>query len=128
MKSGAGVHAEVDANYRPIRNSANDYLIDRELQRTTTFTGIRGIGEQDMVVQESMGAITDWTLENLGHSDSAIAQFRRLLLKLVRDFQEGEEPYAAHHGDAYRVRGAVAVLDRNVDFEVGAKERLAARA
>ena len=36
------VHAEVDEHWVPIRNRANDYLIDREAQRTRSFTGHRG--------------------------------------------------------------------------------------
>ena len=39
----------------------NDYLIDREVQRTKTYSGIDGISQQDQMVTESMGAITDRT-------------------------------------------------------------------
>ncbi|HMK02185.1 MAG TPA: Rieske 2Fe-2S domain-containing protein, partial [Reyranella sp.] len=44
---GFNVHAEVDADYMPRRNLSNDYLIDRKVQKTDTFTGIEGVSEQD---------------------------------------------------------------------------------
>ena len=47
----------------------NDYLIDRETQRTKSYTGIAGILLQDHAITESMGAITDHTFENLAPSD-----------------------------------------------------------
>src|SRR5438067_2316936 len=45
--------------YSPLRNRANEYLIDRELQRTTTYTGIFGVNDQDRAIQEGMGAVFD---------------------------------------------------------------------
>ena len=42
----ASVHSVVDEHYRPVRNRANDYLIDREAQRTTSFTGVQGISSR----------------------------------------------------------------------------------
>ena len=36
------------------RNLENEFLIDRELQKTKTFTGIVGINTQDVAVQEGM--------------------------------------------------------------------------
>ena len=42
--------------FRLRANMANDYYIDRNLQKTTTYTGIRGINTQDMALQEGMGA------------------------------------------------------------------------
>jgi phthalate 4,5-dioxygenase oxygenase subunit len=45
--SGNGVMAVVDENYVPLRNKANDYLIDRALQKTKSYSGIKGVSEQD---------------------------------------------------------------------------------
>ena len=45
-----------------MRNRANRYLIDREVQKNETYTGIAGTNTQDRAVQESMGAIADRTL------------------------------------------------------------------
>ena len=46
-------------------------LLDREMQRTQSFTGIEGIHVQDQCVTESMGAIVDRSLEHLAPSDIA---------------------------------------------------------
>ncbi len=40
---GNGVMAVVNENYVPLRNKSNDYLIDRKLQKTRSYTGIQGI-------------------------------------------------------------------------------------
>ena len=50
---GNGVISEVDENYVPLRNKSNDYLIDRKLQKTKSYTGIKGVSEQDAAVQDS---------------------------------------------------------------------------
>ena len=83
---------------------ANDYLLDREIQRTTSYTGIWGVNDQDRAIQESMGPIYDRRKEHLGSSDQAIITARRRLLNLARELQQGIEPFPASHGDAYHVR------------------------
>src|SRR5262249_9082470 len=100
----------------PIRNRANDYLIDREDQKLRTYTGIRGISEQDAAVQDSQGWIADRTREHLGPTDLAIVKFRRLMLEGARGVQKGVEPAAAINGAAYRVRSGSALADHGVPF------------
>lgn len=97
--------------WRPRRNRGNDYLIDRETQQTENYSGIEGINDQDRSVQETMrsaggtwGAIADRTKERLGTSDVAIIAARNRLLKMVREFQRGIDPYAAYHGELYNIR------------------------
>jgi len=109
-----------------LRNKTNDYLIDREMQRTVNFPGILGIGEQDTACQETMGPIYDRTKEHLGSADSAIIHMRRVLLRLAKALEDGQEPAAAHEAGAYKVRSASAVLPRNVSWLEGAKARLKA--
>ena len=70
----------------------NDYLINREEQRSSTYSGIQGIAQQDMAVTESMGAIMDRTNEHLGTSDKAIIRMRRMLIQAARDLTNGVEP------------------------------------
>jgi phthalate 4,5-dioxygenase oxygenase subunit len=121
------VHAKVDpVTFRPIRNADNNYMIDRDRQRTITMTGIHGFASQDQAVQESMGTLVDRTRERLGTSDTAIIAMRRLLLQEVRALRQGQEPFAAHHGDVYWVRSASTVLKRDVPFEDGCRSLLAA--
>jgi phenylpropionate dioxygenase-like ring-hydroxylating dioxygenase large terminal subunit len=121
------VHAKVDpVTFRPLRNKSNNYLIDREMQRDTTMTGIHGFAAQDQAIQESMGPRVDRTRERLGTSDTAIIAARRLLLEEIRALQHGEEPRCASHGDVYWVRSASLLLNREVDFEEGARELMKA--
>ena len=53
--------SEVDENYMPLRNRVNDYLIDRKLQKTKSYTGIKGVSEQDAAEQDRQGPIADRT-------------------------------------------------------------------
>ena len=78
--------------FRPIRNRGNKYMIDRQRQKTETFTGIQGINTQDRAVQESMGLIADRSLERLGSTDRAIIATRRFLLDALADVAAGAEP------------------------------------
>jgi phenylpropionate dioxygenase-like ring-hydroxylating dioxygenase large terminal subunit len=129
IESWLGVHTEVDPlTFKPLRNKDNDYLVDRALQRSgRSYTGIRGIREEDMAVQESMGAVFDRTLEHLGSSDLAVITMRRRLLEAVHALTErGEVPYEAHRADSYRVRSAALVLPRDVPWHEGAAEALLA--
>jgi phenylpropionate dioxygenase-like ring-hydroxylating dioxygenase large terminal subunit len=130
MKAGSSVHVEfISGTHHPARNLSNDYMIDRELQKTLTFTGIKGIGEQDFSVQEGMGGIVDRTREHLGSSDIGIVAMRRRLLKAAADLQEGVAPYAALHGDVYHIRSAELVLpaDAQWDQDERLKEAMTAR-
>jgi hypothetical protein len=78
--------------FRARGNPRNDWLIDRDVQRTATFTGIDGINAQDRAVQESMGPIVDRSLEHLGPADKAIITTRRLLLEAVKVVEDGGLP------------------------------------
>ncbi len=66
-KNFEGIHTEnFPGSDRAILNKANDYMIDRALQSSgKSFTGIKGLGAQDCGIQESMGPISDRTLEHL---------------------------------------------------------------
>jgi nitrite reductase/ring-hydroxylating ferredoxin subunit len=72
----------------------NDYLIDREAQRTESYTGILGVVQQDLAVTESMGTVYDRTSEHLGSTDKAIIRMREQLIKAARDLANGIEPPA----------------------------------
>jgi phenylpropionate dioxygenase-like ring-hydroxylating dioxygenase large terminal subunit len=95
-------------------NRSNHFFQDRQLQRTGTFSGIRGIREQDSAIVEGMGDIADRTQEHLGSSDAAIIAMRRRLLAEAQAVESGAEPYAASAASAYRVRAWSTVLPRDV--------------
>jgi hypothetical protein len=128
-REGARV-AVKSGSWWPRSTAENDYEIDRNAQRTQTFTGIPGIGEQDLAVTESMGAVVDRTAEHLGTTDLAIIAARRRLLQAARELQQGIEPFAASHPEVYHVRPTSAILPRNVAFDEATevRERTAARA
>ena len=116
----------IPGTYLPLRNRANDYLIDRSLQRTYNFTGIKGNNAQDAAAIENQGPtpIADRTKENLGSRDIAIMQMRKRMLQALKEFQKGVEPVPALRGDLYRVRPiAVFLNDDGTPFYAGAKER-----
>ena len=83
---------ELLADFRKFRNKDKDWLIDRKIQRTETYTGIAGNHNQDHAVQESMGAIVDRTQEHLCDTDTQIIMARKLLLSAVKTVKEGQDP------------------------------------
>ncbi len=76
------------------RNKANDWLIDREAQKSgEIYTGIRGsFNNQDIMATQT--AFTDRTKEHLGTLDRKIILIRRLLLNAAKDLARGIEPPA----------------------------------
>ena len=75
------MHTEVDAHFEPLRHKGNSYMIDREAQsRGESFTGIRGIREQDLAVQEDQrGPLSAREQEHLGTADLGVISTRRRL-------------------------------------------------
>ena len=122
-KGGFGQFAELGPGYIPVRNSSNDYLIDREAQKTVSFTGVRGIAEQDAMAQESQGLIADRSKEHLTATDIGVVHFRRLMLKEAKALRGGKEPAAAKHPHSYRLRSGGAVLPSALSFEEVMKQR-----
>jgi phenylpropionate dioxygenase-like ring-hydroxylating dioxygenase large terminal subunit len=122
-RRGGAVYPEMDSEYRPIRNRANDYLIDRKLQKTENFTGIVGVSEQDAAIQDSQGRIADRTREMLGPTDIGVVQFRRLMLDAARALADGLEPPAVDDPDAYLVRAGGAVSTDDAAFDAVMQER-----
>ena len=95
----------------PVANSGNDYLIDRDSQRTVSFTGIASVFGQDSAVTVSMGEISDRTLEHLAPSDRMIVMTRLRLLGAARALRDSgtvpplvDDPsvsYGARSGDMF---------------------------
>jgi len=81
---GRGADDLIPGTFKLKKNLANDFMIDRAVQKTKTFTGIVGINTQDMALQEGMGPICDRSKEHLGTTDKAIIACRQLLLKRWR--------------------------------------------
>ena len=87
---GLQIGIDVDASFKRFNTYANDYGQDRTLMKTgVSFTGIRGIPNQDIAMWETMGAIADRSEDKLGASDLAIVEFRRQMVKAVKSVAVG---------------------------------------
>jgi phenylpropionate dioxygenase-like ring-hydroxylating dioxygenase large terminal subunit len=116
-REGGAVYPVMDGNWMPVRNRSNDYLIDRQLQKTENFTGIVGVSEQDAAIQDSQGRIADRTRELLGPTDLGVVQFRRLMLDSARQLAAGELPPGLQSAESYRVRAGGIVAGAGLAFD-----------
>jgi phthalate 4,5-dioxygenase len=108
---GRGKDDMIPGAYKLKRNIGNDYMIDRELQRTKTYSGIKGLNTQDYALQEGMGPIVDRSQEFLGTSDRAIVSMRRQLIEATHTVaQGGDAPGAAPQSHA-KIRPVDRILD-----------------
>lgn len=135
---GGGLHIDPDrflppttapgGAWMPMANKANDYLLDRELQRDVRYSGVPGVAAQDCAVQESMGAISDRATENLGVADAGIARVRRFYLDAARNLRDNQaQPPGVDKPGAFMVRPAGVLLPKNVAWVEGARDWLTAR-
>lgn len=124
--TGRGPEDYIPGTFRLVRNPGNDWLIDREVQRTRTFTGIKGVNTQDVAIQEGMGPIVDRSREYLGTTDRAIAAARQLLLEATYDVAEGVVPRGVDPEPSREVRGADLRAPRGVPWRDYMKEALVA--
>ena len=85
---------------RHMRNKDNDYLIDREGQRTHNFTGLPGNRIEDAAVTESMGPIYDRSKEHLGTTDVAVIHMRRELIASPASSSRASSPLSWRTRDA----------------------------
>jgi phenylpropionate dioxygenase-like ring-hydroxylating dioxygenase large terminal subunit len=110
--------------YKITQNFANDFLIDREAQRAnTSFTGIKGVRQQDMAVTESMGSIYDRTKEHLGTTDQMIIRTRRRFMAAARALAEdGTPPPGVDTPTVYHQRSGQVALAQNLDWWEATKE------
>ena len=122
-KGGYGQFAALGPGFVPLANRANDFLIDRDAQKHASFTGVRGIAEQDALAQVSQGAIADRTREHLTATDAAVVHFRRMMLEGAKALRAGREPEAPRRAAAYRVRAGGAVAGTGLAFEDVMRER-----
>lgn len=118
MIDGHGVHSEnIPGSYRPVANRDNDYLMDREKQRTGEYySGIKGIAIQDASLQESMGPIADRTKERLVPADAGIIKARQKLRKAAIALRDHGTTPPGVDPEHHRVRSAAVVLPQAEAF------------
>jgi nitrite reductase/ring-hydroxylating ferredoxin subunit len=137
FRSGNGIHSgpqqllpptsAAGGAWRPIPSMANDFLMDRAVQRTVQFSGIPYTWNQDAAMQESMGPIIDRTKEHLGSSDAGVIQARRRLLNAAKALEtEGVAPPGSVDPSVFSVRPAAVVLPAETFWVEGAKAHLTA--
>ena len=128
MKDGHGIHCQyVPGTFIPRANKDNDYLMDRERQRSgELYSGVEGIAVQDSSLQESMGPIQDRTREHLTGTDRGIVMARRRLMEAALALAEHGTPPPAIDPATQRVRSAALVLPEGTPFHVAAREALRA--
>jgi phthalate 4,5-dioxygenase len=124
-KNWRGIHTEnIPGTDHAVRNRANDYLIDRALQKSgKSFTGMAGFGTQDCAIQESMGPIADRTAEHLLACDAAIVKIRRLLLQTLKDHAAGK-PLPGMRPESYRVRSTRYTMPKDAPIAETMNERV----
>jgi phenylpropionate dioxygenase-like ring-hydroxylating dioxygenase large terminal subunit len=100
------------------QNYENDFLIDREAQRTwKSFTGIEGIRQQDMAMTEGMGRIYDRSHEHLGTTDAMIIRSRRRYINAAKALRDhGILPPGVESPRSYHQRSGQVILPRAVDW------------
>lgn len=96
----------------------NDFKIDREIQRTKSYTGIEGFETQDAMITESMGPITSHTLEHLVLSDIMVARTRQRLLNAAIALRDkGTIPPGVDAPAAYASEwGGFTNAEKNISF------------
>jgi phthalate 4,5-dioxygenase oxygenase subunit len=109
--------------FLPLGNKENDYLVDREAQRTINYSGISGANDQDRSVQESLRSIgvdhpgiVNRRREHLMATDVAIVTARNILIKMATDLQNGIEPNYPKNGSTWAVR-AISKICSEEDFD-----------
>ena len=106
----------IPGTWRRVRNKDNDYMLDRNMQRTHNYTGLPGNRAQDQAVTESMGAIMDRTKEHLGAADTAVIVMRRVMMRMARRLQEGIEPDMVMDPDRFQTTPMNVTSDQG-DFQ-----------
>jgi phenylpropionate dioxygenase-like ring-hydroxylating dioxygenase large terminal subunit len=121
-RNGRHPDDRIPGTYWLKRNPSNDYLIDREVQRTKTFTGIEGVNTQDYALQEGMGGIVRRDLEALGSTDGAIQSCRELLLQAADDVEAGRPPRGSEPESHRATRAGEMFIPRGVPWRDATKD------
>jgi phenylpropionate dioxygenase-like ring-hydroxylating dioxygenase large terminal subunit len=110
--------------HRPLQRAENDYQIDREDQKTESYTGIGGgFVMHDTMATESMGTTTDRSREHLGVSDAMIIRTRKRLLEAMHALEDGNvAPPGVDDPSAYGTRSGWLILPSETDWWEGSAE------
>jgi phenylpropionate dioxygenase-like ring-hydroxylating dioxygenase large terminal subunit len=117
-----------EGKFRPKQRLENDYLVDRERQKTESYTGIGGgFIMQDQAATESMGAVTNRTREHLGVSDAMIIRTRKRMLDAMHALEDrGVVPPGVDEPEVYSTRSGWLIMPSDADWWEGSQELRAA--
>jgi len=109
--------------YRLAADVGNDYRINREDQRTISYTGIPTIHLQDQAMTESMGTIYGRNAEHLGTTDLMIIRTRRRMIQAAEAHRDhGTLPPGVDNPAVYQQRTGWCLLANGVDWLEGTVE------
>lgn len=94
---------------------------NRDIMKRGHFTGFpQGVATEDFAMFMSQGPILDRTDEQLCASDSEVIRLRQQLLRAVRDFQAGKEPWLAGDNDLdySNVHSIGGVIEKDQDWRM----------
>ena len=114
--------SDMTDDYRLVRNKSNRYLQDRASMREKSFSGIgMHFQAQDLCVTEGEGPIQDRTQEHVVTSDKPILAARKLILRGIKDVQDGGEAPSVKRDVESNRFPELAVLSEVVDISVPIK-------
>ncbi|MCY4583300.1 MAG: Rieske 2Fe-2S domain-containing protein [Chloroflexi bacterium] len=111
-----GPSAVDQKTFRSRIGAEQEWGLDREYQRTTSYSGIKGVNLQDRAVQEAVGTIVDRTVERLGPADQPIIQLRQVLFDAVKTVADGGDPPGTGTS-YYGLRGIARILQAGSDYK-----------
>ena len=110
-------------DHRHVRNLSNRYMQDRELMKTSNYTGMGDyFPVHDAFATETMGAIVDRTHEHLGSTDVCIVAARRTLLNSIAAMQEGRDPIHVIRNEADNDCSNIVVVSEVIPPDVDHRE------
>ncbi len=124
FRDGVTVPELIPGSFLLKEDMANEYLLDRNDQKHSSYTGIRSFVAQDLAVtqdQGGFGTIADRSREYLTSSDKAIIAGRQRLIASAKALANGIEPTEAANPQAYNVRPGDFMLARDTPVDAGAK-------
>jgi phthalate 4,5-dioxygenase len=109
------------ADWWPEASRDNDFMVNYDVKKTKSFTGIASVRMQDDAVITSMGRVMKRWEEHLGTADATIIRVRRRLLDAAKALREhGIVPPGVDNPELYTVRSCQALLPVDQDW----RERL----
>ena len=131
LRQTVAIALEPDGRLR--RNPANRYQQDREehADRAASRHRHNDFQAHDAFATESQGPVQDRTQERLGSTDRAIALARQMMLRAIRDVQEGRDPpHVIRAANANRLEHLVVkseALPRSADWKTYWRQPAAAQ-